>query len=90
MPRYQPVGLERQAMTLEQLRAVGLLSTGTIARALGTTSYREIDLFIAWLFRPLGGGCDKLKGETLAFGVNATDALYKSAKLYKLVERKGF
>jgi hypothetical protein len=74
-------------MTLEELRSVADLSSGTIGNQLGTNDYEKIDSFVRWLFRPINGGCDLLKGETITFGSNALDGLRNAVSVYTLTHR---
>lgn len=61
-------------MTLQQIREVARLSDGTIARAIGSPLYSNIDLFTEWLFE---------RGNVISYGENALIALYHAAKAFK-------
>lgn len=76
-------------MTKEQINRVAACSSGTIAIALDTHLYKDVDAFTQWLYRPLISknrsiiNKDILWGELAAWGDNLLIALKNAVICYK-------
>ena len=76
-------------MTKEQIKQVANCSSGTIAKALDTNLYKDVDDFIRWLYKPLvhksrtPNNEHILWGELAAWGGNLLIALKNAVLCYK-------
>ena len=77
-------------MTIAQLIEVGSLSSGTIAKALGSCEYSEIDKFVEKLFTPILKDPDILFGSIVSYGDNVLTALDNAVKVYNRHGRTSF
>lgn len=75
-------------MLREHLIELSNLSSGTIARLTGLTSYEDQDRFINWLFKPISKSINILNGELADLGPNLLFGCQNAFKIYKRYKLK--
>jgi hypothetical protein len=75
-------------MTIDEIRMVIDLPSGTISLAIDDKTYAGIEKFRNWMVYPLfkadeNGEGEMFQGQIISFGDNVLTALYHAAKVYK-------